>query len=611
VNKNTLFAFILILATLALFTSPTYQRFYYTTILKQKPPENIAINQKTAESTTTIKKRENIQKSDTINTLKETISADIPEKKNNKLQKGDTIWIETETLIVGISEIGAKIISLQMKEYNINHRPINDSNSAHKDRGYVELLANEASGGAEIVINNTSYNETMFLLEKEMEGKTIRVKKGEDREISFTARDVFGNEIKKQFLFKGEGYKIGFNIRNNQLNNNRLTISWPAGITESEKTAGLYQSEERKAHYFDGQNVLHVQSNKPNKEEATGLFKWIGVSSKYFFVAMVADTERDADLRIISFEEGTKTDKDGKKNKAKKINYSIYYQITVQGNEASFWIYAGPSKFKELKKNNLKFEKILFPVLGWTKIFFWADRWFPWIAEFVLWLLLGLFSFSKDYGVSILLLTILTRVVTYPLTQSSMKSMSRMKDLQPKINILRQKHKTNPRKMNEEIMALYKNEGVNPLNPGCLPMFLQMPIFIALFVVLRKAIELRGAGTILVPWIHDLSQPESLFSLEKLIPNGIPMYGSNFAVLPIIMAVLTYFQNKATIKDPNQKMLIYFMPVFMLVLFNNFPSGLVLYWTLSSALGLLQQYYTDRKRRKTEGEPKLAIVKKR
>jgi YidC/Oxa1 family membrane protein insertase len=125
-------------------------------------------------------------------------------------------------------------------------------------------------------------------------------------------------------------------------------------------------------------------------------------------------------------------------------------------------------------------------------------------------------------------------------------------------------------------------------------MFLQMPIFIALFVVLRKAIELRGAGTILVPWVHDLSQPESVYNFGNIIPGGIPMYGSNFAIIPIIMAILTYFQNKMTIKDPNQKMMIYFMPIFMLVLFNNFASGLVLYWTLSSALGLLQQYLMNR-----------------
>jgi YidC/Oxa1 family membrane protein insertase len=189
-----------------------------------------------------------------------------------------------------------------------------------------------------------------------------------------------------------------------------------------------------------------------------------------------------------------------------------------------------------------------------------------------------------------------------------MKSMSRMKDLQPKINALRQKHKSNSAKMNQEIMALYKKEGVNPLNPGCLPMLLQMPVFIALFIVLRKAIELRGASTILVPWIHDLSLPESLFSFEKILPSGIPLYGSNFALLPIIMAVLTYFQNKMTIKDPNQKMMIYFMPIFMLVLFNNFSSGLVLYWTSSSALGLIQQYYTEKRRKKTSVQDRPAPV---
>jgi YidC/Oxa1 family membrane protein insertase len=121
-----------------------------------------------------------------------------------------------------------------------------------------------------------------------------------------------------------------------------------------------------------------------------------------------------------------------------------------------------------------------------------------------------------------------------------------------------------------------------------------MPIFIALFVVLIKAIELRGAGTIIVPWVNDLSKPESLISLKSIFPEGLPMYGSSIALLPIIMAILTYFQNKMTIKDPNQKMMIYFMPIFMLVLFNNFPAGLVLYWTFSNAIAIVQQYYTNK-----------------
>jgi len=106
---------------------------------------------------------------------------------------------------------------------------------------------------------------------------------------------------------------------------------------------------------------------------------------------------------------------------------------------------------------------------------------------------------------------------------------------------------------------------------------------------------LRGAATVLLPWVHDLSKPEAIFFLPG---NGIPFYGTNFAILPIIMAILTFFQNKMTIKDPNQKMMIYFMPIFMLVLFNGFPSGLVLYWTMQSALQLLQQFYTEQYKKK-------------
>lgn len=173
--------------------------------------------------------------------------------------------------------------------------------------------------------------------------------------------------------------------------------------------------------------------------------------------------------------------------------------------------------------------------------------------------------------------------------------LGRMKDVQPKLEAIRSKYKNNPKKMNEQIMALYKKEGINPFNPGCLPMIMQMPVFISLFVVLNKAIELRGAKTFIMPWVGDLSQPEALIHL----PFTVPIYGSNIALLPIIMAILTYFQNKATIKDPNQRMMIYLMPIMMLVLFNNFPAGLVLYWTFSSALQLLQQWIMDTSKKKS------------
>jgi YidC/Oxa1 family membrane protein insertase len=342
--------------------------------------------------------------------------------------------------------------------------------------------------------------------------------------------------------------------------------------------------------------------SKEGKENASGEYKWIGISSKYFFVSIVADSMSNADLAINSF---YVNDKYSKKNS--NVNYGISYEKTADNNEVKYWFYAGPIQYKELNQENIKFEKILFPVIGWTNIFFWADSWFPLLAEFVLRFLLFLTSFVKDYGISIALITIISKVITYPMTHSSTKTMNKMKDVTPKANQLREKYKNNSKKMNEELMELYRKEGVNPLNPGCLPMFLQMPIFIALYVVLKKAIELRGASTFIIPWVKDLSKPETLFSLTKFFPDGLPWYGSSVALMPIVMAVITFFQNKMTIKDPNQKMMIYFMPIFMLVLFNNFPAGLVYYWTLSSGLTLIQQYFTTKY---TTNNPTVIVEKK-
>ena len=126
-------------------------------------------------------------------------------------------------------------------------------------------------------------------------------------------------------------------------------------------------------------------------------------------------------------------------------------------------------------------------------------------------------------------------------------------------------------------------------------MLLQMPIMISLFIVLRKAIELRGQGTFLIPWINDLSKAEVLFPLGF----NIPFYGENFALLPVLMAIMMFYQNKMTIKDPNQIAMVYVMPVMMLVMFNNFPSGLGLYFTFSTALQLVQQIIIEKKKKKT------------
>ena len=570
-NKNTLLAFVLIMLTVLFFNSETWNRLYSEKILNQpyEPYQEQVEKQKEKQEIGAT-----VQPTKEQPTDHQTVSQQQqPLGEENEPALTDTIKVETDKMIVTLTTEGGRILSIEMKDYL-------------SDGEYINILPEESEGGAQLSINNQSFDKKSFSV-VDQEKRHIVVE-DEPFVLTMQAEVTTGSSVQKIFTFSNESYKIGYDIKGDDLQGSRVTVGWLGGIEESEKSAGGIGApvEQRRVHFFDGNSVSHIKES----DELSGRYKWLGTTSKYFFINLISENVREKELYINSFEIENKDESSNKT--VKETVFSLSYHTFAESNRLNNFIFAGPTSYSELSSHGELFEKILFPVLGWTRVFFWADVWFPPVAEFILRVLLFLQSIVKDYGVAILALTLLTRIITYPLTHSSTKSMNRMKDVQPKINALRQKYKSNPQKMNTELMALYKAEGINPLNPGCLPMFLQMPIFIALFVVLRKAIELRGAGTFLLPWIKDLSQPESLISL----PFDIPIYGSSLALLPIAMAVLTYFQNKMTIKDPNQKAMIYFMPLFMLVLFNNFPAGLVLYWTTSSGIQLIQQYILGKKK---------------
>jgi YidC/Oxa1 family membrane protein insertase len=526
---------------------------------------------------------------------------------------GDTIWIENGKILCGISEIGARIISLKMKEYGYDRIKPNLSDIKEQ----VDLIGCSSVGGGNLVVDGEDFDKKPFKLRSTY--KKIKINNGETTSLSFECKAVGGYVLEKRYTFKGNSYKIGLEILSGSLDGKSIAVGWKCGITESEffkasatQYNNAYVNEQRKVHIFDGKSIEHLQQKKPEKDEKTGFYKWASLTSKYFMVALVADTVKDADLLIEGYDSKANDDIKAVGKKQQIIDYAFSIKRSGDGNREGYWIFAGPNKLSLLRSFKIKFEKVLFG--GWEWLVR-ADIWFPFICEWTLWLLVYINNLVKDYGVTIIILTIITRVVTFPLSQSSMKSMNRMKLLQPKINHLRERYKSNPKKMNEEIMAMYREEGINPLNPGCLPMFLQMPILFALYMVIQKAIELRGAHTWMIPWVKDLSQPEILVSLqqmglEKTFPNGIPMYGYGIALMPVVMAILTFFQNKMTIKDPNQKAMIYFMPLFMLVLFNNFPAGLVFYWTFSNALGILQQYILDKSMQKEKAAFLVAEEKK-
>ena len=238
--------------------------------------------------------------------------------------------------------------------------------------------------------------------------------------------------------------------------------------------------------------------------------------------------------------------------------------------------FVGPKKYSEL------FEMRLHQV----DVMEFGD-WIKPISKLLLKVLNGIHSVIPNYGIAIILLTIIVRVIFWPITHKSTESMKRMAQVAPLVTALREKYKDNPTKQQQEIMALYKEHKVNPLG-GCLPMLIQIPVFFALFVVLRSAIELRFADFL---WIKDLSEPENLF------PGMIPFVGS-LNVLPLLMAGTMWLQMKLSPSagDPaQQKIMAVMMPIMMLVFLYSFASGLALYWTTQNVLMIVQQMMMKRK----------------
>ncbi len=230
--------------------------------------------------------------------------------------------------------------------------------------------------------------------------------------------------------------------------------------------------------------------------------------------------------------------------------------------------YVGPKKYAEL-------QRLAYHQADVMEFGMWGG-----IGKILLSTLNGLYRVIPNYGVAIILLTILIRIVFWPITHRGTQSMKRMQEIQPLVNEIRAKFKDNPQRQQREIMALYKEHRINPVS-GCLPMLIQIPVFIALFVVLRSAIELRFAPFL---WVRDLSEP------ENLLAGRLP-FGLSLNLLPLIMTATQIWQQRLTPQagDPSQQKLMTFMPIIMLVFFYNFASGLVLYWTTNQCLMIGQQ----------------------
>jgi YidC/Oxa1 family membrane protein insertase len=313
---------------------------------------------------------------------------------------------------------------------------------------------------------------------------------------------------------------------------------------------------------------IPIHDQRPLYEETKPDIEWVAVTSQYFCTIITPkDATQSHSVWSMRFD-------------APKLNDTANFGIqgglksrgfTLAAGEVvtrSFEIYAGPKELPLLRKLGATQDKVMnFGIFGF-------------VSEFLLWSMNGLHVLLGNYAASIIVLTILIKSVLWPVQNKATKEMRKMASLSPKMTEMREKHKDNPQKLNEETMKLYKEYGVNPFS-GCLPMLIQIPIFFGFYAMLGTAIELRNSSFF---WVVDLSQPDTITHLL-----GFPIN-----ILPLLMAGTMVWQMIITPKtgDAMQQRIFYFMPIIFLVFCYNYASGLALYWTTQNLFSIVQLYFT-------------------
>lgn len=315
----------------------------------------------------------------------------------------------------------------------------------------------------------------------------------------------------------------------------------------------------------------------------TGDGEWIAMGSVWYLAAFVPQTPG---FKLVAWSEGKPAEaKNGDKAPAGRASIAVRATPTIASGrvwEGRVVLYAGPKEYERLRALGLQ-ETINFG--GFPVPRKWGGLPMEWFGVPILLLMNWVYRYVGNYGIAIILLTVVSKVLFYPLTVKSMRSMKAMQALQPQVNALKNKYKAEPQRLQKETMELYKKGGANPLG-GCLPMLAQVPIFYALYLALSVSVDLQNAAFLCFGrlfgvdlWICDLAAQD-------------PTY-----VLPILMGVTMFVQQKMTptAGDPRQaKMMLIVMPVMFTFMFLNLASGLVLYWTVSNVLQILQQRYMNR-----------------
>ena len=510
---------------------------------------------------------------------------------------GRIITIETDLAIYELSTRGGNFHKVFLKAFNNWYSAgANDEGDFYKTS--VQLV-------------NSSISNTYNISFISTEGKAINTghlnfETADQSKYYLTAEDslliTFRMElgpdkaIEKKYLFKAGTYLIKSDIEfigfRGLITDNTYDISWESGIRFIEKNsvneAGFSSAD---VYYGDEKVVIDAPGDGEKiTRDFNGRVDWLAVRNKYFAAIMIPTDPTLVEGAYIEGQTFPTT------NLGLKEIYNVRLVLPFKGSDLerrSINLYIGPVDYDLLKEVSLN----LTALVDFGSFFGLKFIVRP-IAEYVLLPLLKFLNmFIPNYGFVIIIFSLIIKIVVYPLTRKSFQSMKKMQLLQPKITELKEKFKDDPQKMNKETMKLYQTYGVNPAG-GCLPILLQMPIFIALWGLFQAATELRQQPFIF--WINDLSTPDVIYDLGF----KLPLFGiQEISGLAILMGVTTFFQQKMSIKDPKQQALVYMMPIMLTILFMTFPSGLNLYYFMFNVFSIAQQYYINHKQSDVELVP--------
>jgi YidC/Oxa1 family membrane protein insertase len=406
------------------------------------------------------------------------------------------------------------------------------------------------------------------------------VKRGPE-EFVFEAHRA-GVVVRKRFAFTPDSYRFRLQLTVENHDDHPITPDFGVMIRERSRTIsdfhdlGLVALADGSVH-----RTLVARFGKPSMigslfgrgapelaENFAGNVEWAGMDTHYFLLAMIPDVSRDAQGHWTAIVPGEAADVVLARPATLPPGTSVMREYDV---------YLGPKEPERLAAAGAQLDRSI--QLGYS--------WIAPVTRAFTWLLKACYRVIPNYGVAIIVLTVLVRLATAPLAQKQMRSMKRLSEVQPRMKEIQEKYKSDRERQSQEMAKLMRETGWNPLG-GCLPMFLQIPVFIGLYYALQSSIDLRQAPFML--WIDDLSRPETLFTLPGF---GIPVH-----LLPILMIISMVVQQKltpTTTMDPaQQRMMMFMMPLMFGFLFYTLPSGLVLYWFVSNVLAIAQQLWLNR-----------------